>query len=169
MPLTILTSHGVISPPSPLRSKFSFLNFKFAISIYCSSSPNLSHTLHSLAIAPDKIPISLRSLCWFLSNISVSVLYSHPPLRQLAIHLEQFSSVIFHDSSFYFPLIFLSLFNYTFKEDNLRLLCSWSLYLLFLQSSSCLIPPCKKIQLPSPCWLCFSSRFDSCSDHDLSE
>lgn len=80
-----------------------------------------------------------------LCFLSVSTLFSfsfdtagHSPL------LEQFSSVNVRDSSFYFSLIFLSLFAYTFKEGNIRLLCSWSLYLLFLQSSSCLIPLYKK-------------------------
>lgn len=44
-----------------------------------------------------------------------------------------------------FPSFFLTLFKHTFKEENHRLLCSWSHFLLFLHSSSCLISPSKKI------------------------
>lgn len=43
-----------------------------------------------------------------------------------------------------FPSFFLTLFKHTFKEENHRLLCSWSHFLLFLHSSSCLISPYKK-------------------------
>lgn len=92
MPLTTLTSHSVISSLSHQCSKFSFLKSKFAISIYCSSSPNLSHTLQFGSCLWQNTFCTSSDTFWGVSAIFLVTFQYQYSILTLLCHRRPFSS-----------------------------------------------------------------------------